>query len=53
MEGTIKECPNCSRNNIEHVFQDSLYGKFKRVMNPTGKSSNTGFRCTVCKTTTK
>lgn len=43
--------------HCKHEYQDKLYGKGKRVMNPTEKSiygtalTNTGrlYRCTVCK----
>lgn len=29
-------------------YQDSVYGKGNRVMNPYGKSQDSGYRCTVC-----
>lgn len=39
----IKECV------CEHAFQDKMYGKQKRVMNPRAKNSGKQeYRCTVC-----
>jgi hypothetical protein len=32
----------------EHDYQDSKYGKSKRVFNQTRKDSGKGYRCTVC-----
>lgn len=42
----IKYCASCSANNIEHEFQDTTYGKYKRVFNVNEK---TGVgTCTIC-----
>lgn len=42
----IKHCANCAQNNIEHEFQDTTYGKFRRVFNVNEK---TGLgSCTIC-----
>jgi hypothetical protein len=34
----------------DHPFQDTLYGRFKRLMNWAPKACNKsgGYRCTVC-----
>lgn len=42
----IKYCANCAQNHLEHEFQDTTYGKFKRVFNINEKTG-TGC-CTVC-----
>lgn len=38
-----------------HEYQDAVYGKWNRVMNPIGKGDKGGkdgtHRCTVCKKT--
>lgn len=31
-----------------HAGQDEMYGKGFRLMNPCGKSQDSGYRCTVC-----
>lgn len=42
----IKYCNSCAQNNIVHEFQDTTYGKFKRVFNINEK---TGIGvCIVC-----
>lgn len=42
----IKYCNSCAQNNIVHKFQDTTYGKFKRVFNINEK---TGVgTCTIC-----
>lgn len=53
-ECNVKFCSKCSKQNIQHEFQDKKYGKFNRVMNPIGKGSqNIGFKCTICGETFK
>lgn len=48
MLGTIKKCSG----NCKSPFQDQLYGKGMRAMNPMGTRSGAGsYRCTVCSTT--
>lgn len=36
------------RCSCTHEFQDKTYGKGMRLMNPTGKTQDSGYRCTVC-----
>lgn len=42
----IKYCANCAQNNIEHDFQDTTYGKFRRVFNVNEKTGSSS--CTIC-----
>lgn len=42
--------------NCKHNYQDKRYGKGKRVMNYSSKSSSTSmrtYRCTVCESLTQ
>lgn len=42
----IKYCSSCASNKIEHEFQDTTYGKYRRVFNI---NEQTGMgTCTVC-----
>jgi hypothetical protein len=44
-DGKISDCGNCK----SHDYQDSLYGKRKRVHNPMVKDGKLrGYKCTVC-----
>lgn len=34
--------------SCKHEYQDSVYGPGMRLFNPTGKTGDSGYRCTVC-----